>query len=152
MSGERLPRAEYTRADLATERAAGYAQGLAAGRAEGLAARPDESYYAPVAVPWRRVRAQDVIRGDDGELYSVVRSGWVAGPDNRRTHWGLTLACGDYRAPVTGDPDDRASVLIGLDLLAAVTLTGEQLGARLIATRADPDGGHTGDVAWRAGS
>ena len=129
-----------------------YERGYSDGLRDGVAAQPDQSLYAPVAVPWRRVRAQDVIRGDDGELYSVVRSGWVAGPDNRRTHWGLTLSCGDYRAPVTGDPDDRASVLVGLDLAAAVSLTGEQLGAALIATRTDPDGGHTGDLPWRVGS
>ena len=59
-------------------------------------ARPPADCFVPVAVPWRAVRAQDVLRGEDGECYMVIRSGPVVGPTGVRG-WGLTLACGDYR-------------------------------------------------------
>jgi hypothetical protein len=127
------------------EWSAGYTEGFAA----GVAAQPPRELYAATAVPWRVVRAQDVIEGEDGELYGVLRSGWTAGPDGQRVTWALTLACGTYRELIEGGPDDPARVLVSVALLDAVTLTGAALGARLIATRADPDGGSTGDLAWR---
>ena len=129
----------------------GYADGYAAGFAAGVAAQPPRELYAPVPVPWRRVRAQDVIEGEDRELYGVIRSGWTAGPDGQRVTWALTLGCGTYRELIEGGPDDPARVLVSVSLLDAMALTGEQLGAALIATRTDPDGGSTGDLPWRGG-
>jgi hypothetical protein len=126
-----------------------YADGYDAGFRAGVAAQPPRELYAPVPVPWRVVRAQDVIEGEDGELYGVLRSGWTAGPDGQRVTWALTLACGTYRELIEGGPDDPARVLVSVSLLDAVALTGAALDARLIATRTDPDGGTTGDLAWR---
>lgn len=127
----------------------GWVEGYAAGFRAGVAAQPSRPLYAAVAVPWRRARAQDVIEGEDGELYGVLRSGWTAGPDGQRVTWALTLACGSYRELIEGSPDDPCRVLVPVSLLDAVALTGAELGARLIATRTDPDGGDTGDLAWR---
>lgn len=136
--------------------------------AAGVAAQPPRDCYVPVQVPWRRVRARDVVvdypaesygdpdeagdpAGSHGEpdLWAVERSGWVIDLDSRERAWGLTVN-GLGRQRIAADPDDRIDVLVRSDLHDAVALTGEQLGARLIATRTSQDGTTDGDPAWRA--
>ena len=138
--------------------AGGWAEGYAAGFRDGLAAQPPRELYAPVQVPWRRVRARDVVvdypdpdeHGDvEPDLWAVERSGWVIDLESRERAWGLTVV-GLGRQRLAADPDDRITVLVRCDLHDAVALTGEQLGARLIATRTSPDGTTDGDPAWRA--
>lgn len=115
-----------------------------AGRTAGLAERLPDDLLTAVPLPWRVVRAEDVIRGDDDELYSVVRSGSI-GPGS----WGLTLACGNYRQTHEGEPDEPAAVLVPVNLADALTLTREQMGAQMIASRTAPDGSADGDLMWR---
>jgi hypothetical protein len=122
-----------------------------AGRTAGLAERLPDDLLTAVPLPWRVVRAEDVIRGDDGELYSVVRSGWIEHPRaaGHAGSWGLTLACGNYRQTHEGDPDEPAPVLVAVGLADALTLTREQMGAQMIASRMAPDGSADGDLMWR---
>ena len=127
---------------------------------DGVAAQPPRDCYVPAVVPWRRVRARDVVVDypDDGgprgwhvepDLWAVERSGWVIDLESRERAWGLTIV-GLGRQWIAADPDDRITVLVRSDLHEAITLTGEQLGARLIATRTSHDGATDGDPAWRA--
>lgn len=125
---------------------------------DGVAAQPPRDCYVPAVVPWRRVRARDVVvdypdpdeHGDvECDLWAVERSGWVIDLESRERAWGLTVV-GLGRQRLAADPDDRITVLVRSDLHEAITLTGEQLGARLIATRTSHDGTTDGDPAWRA--
>jgi hypothetical protein len=124
-----------------------YADGFAA----GAAARVPHDLFAPLPVPWRTVRAEDVVMGDDGELYSVERSGWIgaSGPDGRPTTWGLTLVCGAWRDTIPGGPDDLAHVLTRVGTVDAVTVTREALGARLLATRSVDGVPVEPDLMWK---
>lgn len=144
-----------TRVEVERARVEGWLAGLAA----GVTAQPPRECFVPAEVPWRRVRARDVVcdypdhEGDEHEhvepdLWAVERSGWLAGYDDRERAWGLTIVS-TTRHRVEADPDDRITVLVRCDLFDAVALTGEQLGARLIATRTSPDGTCDGDPAWR---
>lgn len=95
-------------------------------------------------VAWRVLRAGSVIRGDDGALYRVVRSG-----RGRAGAWSLTLACGVWRAEIEGDADDGADVLVPGAVADAIALCREVLGARLIATCRDASGGDAPDLIWQ---
>jgi hypothetical protein len=60
--------------------------------------------------------------------------------------------CGNDRVPFVVDPDMMTDVLVEVGQVDALTTTREQLGAMLLATRLDPDGGHAGDLDWRGES
>jgi hypothetical protein len=116
-------------------------------------------YLVPVPVPWRAVRARDAIRGDDGQtVWTIIRSGWAKpidpppGTPADAREWSVIAQCGNDRVPFVVDPDMMADVLIEVGQVDAFTTTREQLGAMLLATRLDPDGGHAGDLDWRGES
>ena len=132
--------ARFTGADVERARAEGYADGLR----DGAAAVPGPDLFVPVPVPWCKVRAEDGLRGDDGAVYTVLRSGPLRGDV-----WALTLACGNYRAVHEGNRDDAAAVLVEVALRDAIVATRAQLGAVLIATRRDRERGDAPDLIWR---
>ena len=135
--------------------AAGYAEGYAQGFRDGAAAQPDRELLAFVEVPWSSVRTEDTVKGDDGAHYHVVRSGavprsGVSDDASSAGGWIVTLVCGTYRDVHTVDHDQRVRVLVPVTLADALVVARAGLpGARLIATRADPDGGFDGDLPWR---
>jgi len=135
--------------------AAGYAEGYAQGFRDGAAAQPDRELLAFVEVPWSSVRTEDTVKGDDGAHYHVVRSGavprsGVSDDASSAAGWIVTLVCGTYRDVHTVDHDQRVRVLVPVNLADALVVAHAGLpGARLIATRADPDGGFDGDLPWR---
>jgi len=116
-------------------------------------------YLVPTPVPWRHVRARDAVRGDDGHtVWTIIRSGWAkpidpppTAPADARVY-SVIAQCGNERVPFEVDPDMMTDVLIEVGHADALTTTREQLGAALLATRTDPDGGHTGDLDWRGES
>ncbi|HEY5880092.1 MAG TPA: hypothetical protein VIU11_14375 [Nakamurella sp.] len=123
-----------------------------AGYGDALAGLP-EGLHATVDIPWRAVRTGDTIVADDGAHLHVARSGWISHPREPgvRGEWGLTLMQGNTRESYPGDPDDLAPVLVPVGTADAVRLTREQIGAHVIATRANPDGTTDGDLLWRVG-
>jgi len=131
----------------------GYAEGFR----DGAAAQPDRELFALVEVPWSAVRSEDSIMGDDDALYHVVRSGAVpvsgAGSSTGEPStggWIATLVCGTYREVHTLDHDARVRVLVPVTLADALIVSRAGLpGARLLATRTDPNGGTDGDLPWR---
>ena len=135
--------------------AAGYAEGYAQGFRDGAAAQPDRELLTFVEVPWSSVRTEDTVKGDDGAHYHVVRSGavprsGVSDDASSADGWIVTLVCGTYRDVHTVDHDQRVRVLVPVTLADALVVARAGLpGARLIATRADPDGGFDGDLPWR---
>lgn len=110
--------------------------------------RPFGPYHAravPLPVAWRALRGGCVIRGDDGVLYAVVRSGpWGRGGGGVG-RWTLALACGRWAAEVAGGADDAAEVLVPGAEARAVTLLREQLGATVLHV----PGGDEPDLIWR---
>lgn len=129
-----------------------------AGYAAGVAAQPERTYLVPLPVAWRHVRARDAVRGDDGSIWTIIRAGWarpIDPPPNtppEYREWSVIAACGVERVPFVIDPDLTTPVLLEVGHVEAFTLTREQLGVRLLATRLDPDGGHDGDLDWRGES
>ena len=115
-----------------------------AGRKVGLIERVPPYVFVDAELAWRVIRRGDAIVGDDDLIYTVVRSG-----SNGPGLWGLTLASGTYREQFEDHPDTVARVLLRADLVDAVRLTREALEARLITTRANPDGSTDGDLLWR---
>jgi hypothetical protein len=105
---------------------------------------PPDRRAVVLPVPWRALRRESVIRGDDGALYLVARSGW-----GRAGAWSLTLVCGPWREQIEGGADDAAEVLLPGAVVAAVALLRAQLGARLIAVTRDESGGDAPDLIWR---
>lgn len=147
----------------AVEVACARIEGWLAGLAAGVAAQPPRECYVPAEVPWRRVRARDVVvdypdpdehgdpagSGGEPDLWAVERSGWVIDLESRERAWGLTVV-GLGRQRIAADPDEAITVLVRCDLADAIALTADALGARLIATRTSQDGTTDGDPAWRA--
>jgi hypothetical protein len=105
---------------------------------------PPDRRAVVLPVPWRALRRESVIRGDDGALYVIVRSGW-----GRAGHWSLTLVCGPWREQIEGSADDPAEVLLPGAVVAAIELCRAQLGARLIAAYRTESGGDAPDLIWR---
>jgi len=122
-----------------------------AGRAVGLAERIPPYLFTDPELPWRVIRRGDAIVGDDDLIYTVVRSGWNEHPKapGEPGCWGITLASGTYREQFTGDPDERARVLLRAGLVDAVRLTRAALEAHVITTRRNADGSYDGDLLWR---
>jgi hypothetical protein len=148
--GEVLIRAEDGRdrsADLdarAAEAVALLDEVWRAGRRVGLIERVPSYVFVDVELAWRVIRRNDAIVGDDDLIYTVVRSG-----SNGPGLWGLTLASGTYREQFEDHPDTMARVILRAGLVDAVRLTREALEARMITTRANPDGTTDGDLLWR---
>jgi hypothetical protein len=115
-----------------------------AGRAVGLAERVPPYVFVDPELPWRVIRRDDAIVGDDDRIYTVVRSG-----SNGPGLWGLTLASGTYREQFEDHPDTMARVILRAGLVDAVRLSREALEGQMITTRANPDGTTDGDLLWR---
>jgi hypothetical protein len=105
---------------------------------------PADTRAVVLPVAWRALRHGCVIRGDDGALYVVTRSG-----RGRAGHWTLTLACGPWRDEIEGGADDGAQVLVPGSTAAAVALCREALGASVLAVVLDASGGEAPDLIWR---
>jgi len=101
---------------------------------------PADRRAVPLAVAWRALRSESLIRGDDGLLYAVARSGRGQGG-----RWTLALACGPWSSEVEGSADDAVEVLVPGAEARAVALCREQLGATVLHV----PGGDEPDLIWR---
>ena len=137
-----------------------YEAGYRAGRMDARTEwGPDWCVWVPL--PYRAVRAGDIVRGDDEARtrWMITRAGWArpidppAGADPDARVWSVVAEGGGGRVPFTVDPDMMADVLIEVSLAEAVALfRDEGMLAGLLATRLDPDGGTYGDLDWRGES
>lgn len=102
-----------------------------------------------VPVCWRALRGEDLLTGDDGGLYAVRGSAPLIA-DGPRGPWALTLRRGEWCEAIEGRADDAADVLLPAELAAAIALVRVALGASLITTRLNSDGGDAPDPSGGA--